>query len=232
VTPGREINLHCSFCGAHQREVKKLIAGPTVYICDRCVFDAWFEPDERGACSFCGRSEISVHPGKEAVICEECVALCVGILRDEGAAPPDRASHAIVICGGKLDLEPRPVRDPQLASLRFGVRARTHDVQVRAEFQADRTVLERFLHEVRLLRAYEGTDAHLRTMGPSRLELRLRPFGSESRVEVHLAMKLLTLLSGGRIDHDDVALLLEATFEDVARLEVGLAGWLREFFEA
>lgn len=29
--------LHCSFCGKSQREVKKLIAGPTVYICDECI---------------------------------------------------------------------------------------------------------------------------------------------------------------------------------------------------
>ena len=28
---------HCSFCGRAQEEVKKLIAGPTVYICDECV---------------------------------------------------------------------------------------------------------------------------------------------------------------------------------------------------
>ncbi len=30
-------NLCCSFCGKNQREVKKLIAGPTVYICDECI---------------------------------------------------------------------------------------------------------------------------------------------------------------------------------------------------
>ena len=30
-------NLHCSFCGKNQKEVKKLIAGPTVYICNECV---------------------------------------------------------------------------------------------------------------------------------------------------------------------------------------------------
>ena len=30
-------NLSCSFCGKGQREVGKLIAGPTVYICDECV---------------------------------------------------------------------------------------------------------------------------------------------------------------------------------------------------
>lgn len=30
-------SLHCSFCGKSQREVKKLIAGPNVYICDECI---------------------------------------------------------------------------------------------------------------------------------------------------------------------------------------------------
>ena len=30
--------LYCSFCGKSQNEVKKLIAGPTVFICDECVF--------------------------------------------------------------------------------------------------------------------------------------------------------------------------------------------------
>ena len=30
-------NLSCSFCGKGQREVRKLIAGPTVYICDECI---------------------------------------------------------------------------------------------------------------------------------------------------------------------------------------------------
>ena len=30
-------NLSCSFCGKSQKEVKKLIAGPSVYICDECI---------------------------------------------------------------------------------------------------------------------------------------------------------------------------------------------------
>ena len=30
-------NLSCSFCGKSQKDVKKLIAGPTVYICDECI---------------------------------------------------------------------------------------------------------------------------------------------------------------------------------------------------
>ena len=29
--------LFCSFCGKSQKEVKKLIAGPTVFVCDECV---------------------------------------------------------------------------------------------------------------------------------------------------------------------------------------------------
>jgi ATP-dependent Clp protease ATP-binding subunit ClpX len=33
----RSDTLICSFCGKSQEEVKKLIAGPTVYICDECI---------------------------------------------------------------------------------------------------------------------------------------------------------------------------------------------------
>ncbi|PYN88544.1 MAG: ATP-dependent Clp protease ATP-binding subunit ClpX, partial [Candidatus Rokuibacteriota bacterium] len=29
--------LRCSFCGKSQNDVRKLIAGPTVYICDECI---------------------------------------------------------------------------------------------------------------------------------------------------------------------------------------------------
>jgi ATP-dependent Clp protease ATP-binding subunit ClpX len=34
---GKGTVLHCSFCGKSQDEVRKLIAGPTVYICDECI---------------------------------------------------------------------------------------------------------------------------------------------------------------------------------------------------
>lgn len=30
-------NLHCSFCGKEQEQVKKLVEGPGVYICDECI---------------------------------------------------------------------------------------------------------------------------------------------------------------------------------------------------
>ncbi|MEW6265479.1 MAG: ATP-dependent Clp protease ATP-binding subunit ClpX [Thermodesulfobacteriota bacterium] len=34
---GKSSDLLCSFCGKSQDEVKKLIAGPSVYICDECI---------------------------------------------------------------------------------------------------------------------------------------------------------------------------------------------------
>ena len=44
VGPGKQrrrkrgkVDLACSFCGKSQKQVKKLIAGPGVYICDECI---------------------------------------------------------------------------------------------------------------------------------------------------------------------------------------------------
>jgi ATP-dependent Clp protease ATP-binding subunit ClpX len=37
VTNKKENILLCSFCGKSQREVKKLVAGPSVYICEECI---------------------------------------------------------------------------------------------------------------------------------------------------------------------------------------------------
>ncbi|MDQ6972067.1 MAG: ATP-dependent Clp protease ATP-binding subunit ClpX [Mariprofundaceae bacterium] len=34
---GADSTLYCSFCGKSQHDVKKLIAGPTVFICDECI---------------------------------------------------------------------------------------------------------------------------------------------------------------------------------------------------
>lgn len=34
---GKDKVLHCSFCGKNQHEVRKLIAGPSAYVCDECV---------------------------------------------------------------------------------------------------------------------------------------------------------------------------------------------------
>ena len=37
MTSQEKNTLYCSFCGKSQHEVRKLIAGPTVFICDECV---------------------------------------------------------------------------------------------------------------------------------------------------------------------------------------------------
>jgi ATP-dependent Clp protease ATP-binding subunit ClpX len=33
----QSVKLVCSFCGKSQDEVRKLVAGPKVYICDECI---------------------------------------------------------------------------------------------------------------------------------------------------------------------------------------------------
>ena len=53
---GSQGNLNCNFCGKTQKEVKKLIAGPGVYICDECIElcnDIIFEDSVKSCrCSF------------------------------------------------------------------------------------------------------------------------------------------------------------------------------------
>ncbi len=55
MTKRDDSRLKCSFCGKTQDQVKKLIAGPEVYICDECVDlcneildEEFFEPKEKG----------------------------------------------------------------------------------------------------------------------------------------------------------------------------------------
>jgi len=48
LSESKDTTLYCSFCGKSQHEVKKLVAGPQVYICDECavpVFDIVQETD-------------------------------------------------------------------------------------------------------------------------------------------------------------------------------------------
>jgi hypothetical protein len=104
--------LHCTFCGKHQKQVTKLIAGPGVYICDRCVDLAKVvvsdgEPvtteiaeltagpgdEPRTQCSFCGKrrdqvaslivSSVQAERKAPAAICSECLDLCTEIITEE-----------------------------------------------------------------------------------------------------------------------------------------------------
>ena len=107
--PGSGDFLSCSFCGKNQKQVKKLIAGPHVYICDGCLGRAHAviaEPgrtastpiatieqvsDEAGAeqCSFCEkpRHQVAAMASTgDKRICDECLGLCDEIVREESSA--------------------------------------------------------------------------------------------------------------------------------------------------
>jgi len=98
----------CSFCGREQRQVRKLVAGPGVYICDPCIMaavgvtasgrpakDPELQPVPAKSellCSFCGKARIEVRavvsaPAREthtpATICDECLGLCGEILSEQ-----------------------------------------------------------------------------------------------------------------------------------------------------
>jgi ATP-dependent protease Clp ATPase subunit len=81
----------CSFCGKPRLEVRALVAGPGLSICDECTEAATQivleETAERApldaACSFCTkrRAEVNVLvPGPAIYICDECVRRCDDIL--------------------------------------------------------------------------------------------------------------------------------------------------------
>ena len=84
-------NLICSFCDRRQHEVAKLIAGPGVYICDRCVRTSRPQlgdlPDGAAPCSFCGKTAgqlpIAQREGGSPGVCRECLDLCDEILVEE-----------------------------------------------------------------------------------------------------------------------------------------------------
>ena len=95
----------CSFCGQDEKQAKALIAGPGVFICDRCISSvdqvqtvagrristpiATIEPisDEARAerCSFCGKRRHQVAAmaaAGGARICDECLSLARDIDRE------------------------------------------------------------------------------------------------------------------------------------------------------
>ena len=112
--PGR---LHCTFCGKGQKQVQKLIAGPSVYICDGCIdlakvvlsdglpvtteiaeLTAGPADEPRTQCSFCGKcrdqvaglvvGSVRTERKAPAAICTECLDLCNEIIAEELAETP------------------------------------------------------------------------------------------------------------------------------------------------
>lgn len=63
-----DANLRCSFCGKNRDQVRKLIAGPTVYICDECVglcneiiSEDWQESRQEISAKLCKPVDIHQH---------------------------------------------------------------------------------------------------------------------------------------------------------------------------
>ena len=89
----------CSFCGKPDADVERLVAGPGVYICDKCVElcveiiaeDRAKSRPETGRprmCSFCGKPDADVErlvAGPGVYICDKCVELCVEIIAEDRA---------------------------------------------------------------------------------------------------------------------------------------------------
>ncbi len=89
--------LLCSFCGRSQYDVQKLVAGPSAFICDRCILERGYvdesepkkvaetEIEDPQSCVFCGKSRnevINLLKGPSASICNECVELCTNIINE------------------------------------------------------------------------------------------------------------------------------------------------------
>jgi ClpX C4-type zinc finger len=93
----KPVVLACSFCDRTQQEVRKLIAGPGVYICDSCVSiagpvtrsataDPPFAIGAGSQCRFCGkwpRPDLLVATDQSFSICGECLDLCDEIIDEE-----------------------------------------------------------------------------------------------------------------------------------------------------
>jgi bacterioferritin-associated ferredoxin len=102
----------CTFCGKAQNQVRKLIAGPGVFICGDCVtlarqviadgttvttergpIHAVPEQQPRARCSFCGKERYQAagqagipatgKPTGHAIICDACLDLCAEIIAEE-----------------------------------------------------------------------------------------------------------------------------------------------------
>jgi hypothetical protein len=110
--------LVCSFCGREQRKAKKLVAGPGIYICNRCIgasrritegqtldpTSALVVADASDGvrCGFCGKARTEVEqivvapsapvPAKSkyrsVAICNECLDLCAEIMARPAGSAP------------------------------------------------------------------------------------------------------------------------------------------------
>jgi ATP-dependent Clp protease ATP-binding subunit ClpX len=84
---GTEKLLYCSFCGKSQHEVKKLIAGPSVFICDECI----------ELCNDIVRDEISGDQGGKGVKSELPTPKEIAGLLDQYVIGQDQAKRILSV---------------------------------------------------------------------------------------------------------------------------------------
>ncbi len=114
-------SLCCSFCGKSQKEVKKLIAGPTVYICDECI----------GLCNDIIAEEIDREDHKEGALKIPKPSEIKAVL-DEYVIGQERAKKimAVAVHNHYKRIEQqvdRPSEQP--AASTSSKRSRTHDLE-------------------------------------------------------------------------------------------------------
>src|SRR5688572_13707956 len=104
--------LYCSFCGKSQHEVKKLIAGPSVFICDECI----------DLCNDIIRDETTTEAGSGAIKSDLPTPKEIGTILDQKVIGQDKAKRILSVAvynhykrlkhmGSKDDIE-LPPRNP------------------------------------------------------------------------------------------------------------------------
>jgi ATP-dependent protease Clp ATPase subunit len=99
----------CSFCGADPKVVRFLVAGPEVFICDKCIGAAaesiaTAEPQSTATdresfalaareifCSFCGKNSQEVKriaARERSAICDDCLRTSLDIVLGDGTTAP------------------------------------------------------------------------------------------------------------------------------------------------
>ena len=112
----------CSFCGKNQKQVKKLIAGPNVFICETCIATAHAvltttdavagSPIERVSeeasterCGFCGKRRYQVSAMASAVSAHPSAAPKAPKAPKAPSGPPRICTECLGLCHEILDAE-------------------------------------------------------------------------------------------------------------------------------
>jgi hypothetical protein len=155
-TPSK--TLYCSFCGKSQHHVKKLIAGPGVYICDECVEICTDVVSGQGQFSTVlslltdgeksGRDAYAAALAYLRVRSTEDVASYVE--RSRQVAEHNRLLMDCIRRKFAMDPDKRPAEDDILASLRFAHLSRMSRPELLALQQETQRALKRYEDALRI----------------------------------------------------------------------------------